>query len=57
MEAGEEAGGGRAEESLATGDRGQAAISFTPDIDGTGSDALLASILSTLLKKSPVMSG
>ena len=44
-------GDGRAEGSLTIGDRGQAAISFTPDIDGTGSDSLLASILSTLLEK------
>ena len=51
MEEGEEVGDGRAEGSLAIGDRGQAAISFTPDIDGTGSDSLLASILSTLLGK------
>ena len=28
-------GDGRAEGSSAIGDRGQAAISFTPDIDGT----------------------
>ena len=28
-------GDGRAEGSSATGDRGQAAISLTPDIDGT----------------------
>ena len=44
-------GDDRAEGSSATGDRGQAAISLTPDIDGTGSGSLLASILSTLLKK------
>ena len=35
----------------ATGDGGQAAISLTPDVDGTGSGSLLNSILSTLLKK------
>ena len=38
-----------AEGSPAIGDRGQAAISLTPDTDGTGS--LLDSILSALLKK------
>ena len=42
---------GRAEGSSAIGDGGQAAISLTPDIDGTGSGSLLDSILSTLLKK------
>ena len=44
-------GDGRAEGSSAIGDGGQAAISFTPDVDGTGSGSLLDSILSTLLKK------
>ena len=44
-------GDGRAEGSSATGDRGQAAISLTPEVDGTGSGSLLDSILSTLLKK------
>ena len=44
-------GDGRAEGSSAIGDRGQAAISFMPDVDGTGSGSLLHSILSTLLKK------
>ena len=44
-------GDGRAEGSSAIGDRGQAAVSFMPDIDGTGSGSLLDSILSTLLKK------
>ena len=46
-------GGGddRAEGSSAIGDGGQAAISLTPDVDGTGSGSLLDSILSTLLKK------
>ena len=33
------------------GDGGQAAISLTPDVDGTGSSSLLDSILSALLKK------
>ena len=40
---------GRAERSSAIGDGGQAAISLTPDVDATGSDSLLDSILSTLL--------
>ena len=44
-------GDGRAEGSSAIGDGGQAAISFTPDVDGTGSGSLLDSVLSTLLKK------
>ena len=30
---------------------GRAAMSLTPDVDGTGSDSLLDSILSALLKK------
>ena len=44
-------GGGRAEGSSAVGDGGQAAISLTPDVDGTGSGSLLGSILSALLEK------
>ena len=44
-------GDGRDEGSSATGDGGQAEMSLMPDIDGTGSDSLLDSILSTLLKK------
>ena len=44
-------GDGRAEGSLAIEDGGQAAISLTPDVDGTGSGSLLGSVLSTLLKK------
>ena len=44
-------GDGRAERSSTIRDGGQAAISLTPDVDGTGSGFLLASILSTLLKK------
>ena len=44
-------GDGRAERSSAIGDRGQAAISLMPDVDGTGSGSLLDSILSTLSKK------
>ena len=51
LEEGEEEGDGRSEGSSATGDRGQAATSFTPDTDGTGSGSLLDSSLSTLLKK------
>ena len=42
-------GDGRAEDSLATGDRGQAAISLTPAADGTGSGSWLNSVLSILL--------
>ena len=42
---------GRAEGPSATGDGGQAAISLTPEVDGTGSGSLLDSILATLLKK------
>ena len=44
-------GDGRAEGLSAIGDRGQGAISLTPDVDGPGSGSLLDSILSTLLKK------
>ena len=44
-------GDGRAEGLSAIGDGGQAAISLTPDVDGTGSGSLLDSILFTLLKK------
>ena len=44
-------GDGRAEGSSAIGDRGQAAMSLMPDVEGTGSGSLLDSILSTLLKK------
>ena len=51
MEEGQEVGDGRAEGSSAIGDRGQAAMSLTPDVDGTGFGSLLDSILSTLLKK------
>ena len=39
-------GGGRSEGSSATGDGGQAAVSLTPDVDGTGSGSLLDSALS-----------
>ena len=44
-------GDDRTEGSSAIGDGRQAAISLTPDVDGTGSGSLLDSILSTLLKK------
>ena len=44
-------GDGRAEGSSAIGDGEQAAISLTPDVDGTGSGSLLDSVLSTFLKK------
>ena len=51
LDEGAEVGGGRAEGPSAIGDWGQAAVSLTPDVDGTGSGSLLDSILSTLLKK------
>ena len=57
LEEGEEVGGGRAEGSPAVGDRGQAAISLLPDVDGTGSGSLLDSILSTSWKNYTVRSG
>ena len=44
-------GDGRTEGSSAIGVGGQAAVSLMPDVDGTGSDSLLDSILSTLLEK------
>ena len=44
-------GDGRAEGSSTIGDEGQAAVTFMPDVDGTGSGSLLDSILSTFLKK------
>ena len=44
-------GDGGAEGPPATGDGGQAIISFTPDVDGSGSGSLLDSILFILLKK------
>ena len=53
MEKGEEVGGGGAEGSSAIPDRGQAAMSLTPDVDSMGSGSLLDSILSALLKKQP----
>ena len=42
-------GDGRAEGSSAIGDREQAAISLTPDVDGTGSGSVMDSILPTFL--------
>ena len=45
-------GDGRGEGSSAIGDGGQAALSVTPDVDGTGSGSLLDSILSLLKKRS-----
>ena len=44
-------GDGRAEGSSAIGDGGRTAISFTPEVDDTGSCSLLDSILSALLEK------
>ena len=44
-------GDGGAEPLSAIGDGGQAAISFTLDMHGTGSGSLLDSILPVLLKK------
>ena len=44
-------GDGAAEGSPAIGDGGQAEISLTPDVDGTGSGSLLDSVLSSRLKK------
>ena len=44
-------GDGRAEGSSAIGDEGQAAVTFMPDVDGTGSRSLLDSILFAVLKK------
>ena len=43
-------GNGRAEGLSTVGDRGQAAVSLTPDVDSTCSGSFLDSILSTLLK-------
>ena len=51
LQEGEEMGDGGAEPLSAIGDGGQAAISFTLDMHGTGSGSLLDSILSTFLKK------
>ena len=42
---------GRAEGSSAIGDGGQATISLTPEVDGTGSGFLAGFIYPTLLKK------
>ena len=41
-------GDGGAEGSSAIGDGRQVAVSFTPDVDGTGSGSLLDSILSVV---------
>ena len=41
LDKGQEVGDGRDEGLLAIGDRGQGAISLTPDVDGTGSGSLL----------------
>ena len=57
LEEGEEVGDGRAEGSSAIGDRGQAALSLSPDIEGKSSGFLLDSILSTLSKTDARMSG
>ena len=50
-------GDGRAEGSSALEAGGQAAVSLTPDADGTGSGSLLDSTLYVLLKRQPVVSG
>ena len=47
LEKQKEVGDGKAQGSLATGDRGQAAISLMFDIDSTGSGSLLSSVLLT----------
>ena len=57
LEEGEEMGDGRAVRPSAVGDGRQAAISLTPEVEGTGSGYLLDSIQSTILKNNPVMSG
>ena len=51
LEKGEGLGDGRPEGLSATGDRGQAVMSLTPDTDGTSFGYLLDSILSTPLEK------
>ena len=48
LEKGEEVRDGRAEGSSKTGDRGRAAISLMPDVEGTGSYFLRDSALSTV---------
>lgn len=50
-------GDGRVEGSSARGDGGRDGVSPSWDGDGTGSSSLLDSIISTLLKNDPVMSG
>ena len=48
----------KTEGSRAIGDGAQAAVSLTPDVDGTGSGSLLHAVLSNPLDKNdPVMSG
>ena len=44
-------GDGRSKGSAAIEDKGQAAVTFMPDIDGTSSGSLLDSILFAVLKK------
>ena len=44
-------GDGRAEGSSAMGDGGKVAISLMSDVDGTGFDSVLDSVLAALLKK------
>ena len=44
-------GNSKTEGSRAIGDGAQAAVSLTPDVDGTGVGSLLDSILSTRLKR------
>ena len=50
-------GDSRAEGSSAIQEREQAAISLTPDVDGTGSGSLLESILLSCKINDTVMSG
>ena len=54
---GEGVGDSRAEGSSAIREREQAAISLTPDVDGTGSGSLLESILLSCKINDTVMSG
>ena len=51
LQEGKEVRAGRGEGLSATTAEGQAAVSLTPDVDGTPSGSLLDSILSTLLEK------
>ena len=50
-------GDGGAEGSSAIGDGRQAAISFTPDVDGKSSVSLLIQFCLSSYKNDPVMSG